>query len=151
MRAWPIVASAAAGLALVLAYVALGGTSYRPTPVGDPCVPRAHAPTEGRSEAVEQVVLAAADATACSLGVSREELILSLVSVDELEALAEREGRDRDELEQALREGLRRAVDEAEAEELIGERTAGVLRFAASSAPLGVLLAVLRGASALLT
>lgn len=147
MRPWPIVVSAAAGLALVLAYVALGGMSYRPTPVGDPCAPREVPATVGQAEAIEQVVLAAADTTACSIGVSREELILSLVSVDDLEALAEREGRDRDELEQALRDGLVRAVREAETEGLIGNRTAGVLRFAAARAPLGFLLAVLRGAS----
>ena len=150
MRRWPVVASVAASLALVLAYVALGGTSYRPTPVGDPCVPREATVADGQSEAVEQVVLAAADTTACSLDVSREELILSLASVDELEELAEREGRDRDELEQALRDGLVRAVDEAQSEDLIGERVAGILRFAAARAPLSVLLGVLRGASELL-
>jgi hypothetical protein len=96
------------------------------------------------------VLLAAADATACELGVSREELVLALRSVDELDALAEREGRSRDELEDALRAGLVRAVEAGEREELIGSTTAGVLRFAAERLPLGLLLSLLRGASSFL-
>ena len=96
------------------------------------------------------MLLAAADETACSLGVSREELVLALRSVDELDELAEREGRSRDELEDALREGLVRAVDEAEEQGLIGDTTAGALAFAAERLPLGLLLSVLRGASSFL-
>ena len=96
------------------------------------------------------MLLAAADETACALGVSREELVLALRSVDELEALAQQEGRSRDELEDALRDGLVRAVDEAESEDLIGDTTAGALSFAAERLPLGLLLSVLRGASSFL-
>jgi hypothetical protein len=39
------------------------------------------------------------------------------------------------------------AVDEAEEQDLIGDTTAGALRFAAERLPLGLLLSVLRGAS----
>ncbi|MGI8974656.1 MAG: hypothetical protein ACR2HI_10830, partial [Gaiella sp.] len=92
----------------------------------------------------------AADETACALGVSREELVLSLRSVDELEELAEREGISRDRLEDALRVGLEHAVGTAEKEGLVGDRAAGVLRFAASRLPLSLLLTVLRGATGLL-
>ena len=94
--------------------------------------------------------VAAADETACALGVSREDLVLALRSVDELDELADREGRSRDELEDALRSGLVRAVDEAEGERLIGGTTAGALTFAAERLPLGLLLSVLRGASSFL-
>ncbi len=139
--------SLATSIALVGAYVALGGTSYEPTPVADPCAPRPARETEGTGERVEVVLLAAADQTACALGVSREDLVLALRSVDELEELARREGRSRDDLEDALRTGLGRAVDEAAGEDLIGSTTADALSFAADRLPLGLLLSILRGAS----
>lgn len=146
----PVVAAVVVSLVLVGAYVALGGTAYRPSPVADPCAGRA-APSTGSSadEAIQRVVLAAADATACELGVSREELVLALRDVDRLEALAAREDVDPDELEAGLREGLVRAVDEAEREGLVGDRTADVVRVAAKRLPLGLLLTLLRGVSSL--
>ena len=150
MKLASLLGAALAGLVLVLSYVALGGTSYRPTPVADPCAPRATRPGSGTDEEVQRVVLAAADETACALGVSREELVLSLRSVDELDELAEREGISRDRLEDALRVGLEHAVGTAEKEGLVGDRAAGVLRFAASRLPLSLLLTVLRGATGLL-
>jgi hypothetical protein len=146
----PLVACVVAAVALAGSYVALGGSSYEPTPVADPCSPRPPRETSGTGERVEVVLLAAADETACALGVSREELVLALRSVEELDELAEREGRSLDELEDALRAGLVRAVGEAEDEDLIGGTTAGALTFAAERLPLGVLLAVLRGASSFL-
>jgi hypothetical protein len=145
-----LVACVVAAVTLAVTYVALGGTSYEPTPVADPCAPRPHRETDGTGERVELVLLAAADETACALGVSREELVLALRSVDELDELARTEGRSRDELEDALRSGLTRAVDEARDENLIGGTTAGALTFAAERLPLGLLLSVLRGASSFL-
>ena len=150
MKAAPIALAAVLAAALVGAYVAFGGISYEPTPVADPCAPRPARETSGTGERLELVLLAAADETACALGVSREELVLALRSVDELEELARKEGRSRGELEHALRAGLGRAVNEAEAQGLIGDTSAGALRFAAERLPLGVLLAVLRGASSFL-
>jgi hypothetical protein len=137
-------------VALVGAYVALGGTDYRPTPVADPCAAREAASGTSTEEAIQRVVLAAADASACELGVSREDLVLALRSVDRLEALAAREGVPPDEMEAAVREGLVEAVDQAEQEGLLGERTADVVRAAAQRLPLGLLLTLLRGASRLL-
>jgi hypothetical protein len=146
----PIAVAAVLAVALVAAYVALGGTSYEPSPVADPCAPRPARAPDGTGEQLELVVLAAADGAACRLGVSREELVLALRSVDELDALARREGRSRDELEEALRAGLVRAVQEGEEQGLIGGTTAGGLRFAAEHLPLGLLLSLLRGASSVL-
>jgi hypothetical protein len=88
VRALPLVVAVAVACALVGAYVALGGTSYEPSPVANPCAPRPPRPTDGTGERVEVVLLAAADGTACRLGVSREELVLALRSVDDLDALA---------------------------------------------------------------
>jgi hypothetical protein len=137
-------------VALVASYVALGGTSYKPTPVANPCAPRPHREPSGNDERLELVVLAAADAAACRLGVSREELVLALRSTEDLDQLAAKEGKSRDELEEALRDGLVRAVGQAEDEGLIGDTTAGALRFAAEHLPLGLLLEVLRRGSSLL-
>ena len=109
-------------------------SSARTSPSVAPRTSRAPSPTRARrgrparragtGERLELVLLAAADETACALGVSREELVLALRSVDELEQLAEQEGRSRDELEDALRDGLGRAVDEAEQQGLIGDTSA---------------------------
>jgi hypothetical protein len=150
VRALPVLVAGLLAAGLVVAYVAFGGTSYEPTPVADPCAPRPARDADGTGERIEVVLLAAADETACALGVSREELVLALRSVDELEQLADKEGRSRDELEDALRDGLERAVHEAEQEGLIGETTANALGFAASRLPLSLLLSVLRGASSFL-
>src|SRR4029078_8078217 len=103
-------------------------TSCEPTPCATPCAPRSHREATGNDERLELVVLAAADAAACRLGVSREELVLALRSGDELDQLAAKEGKSRDELEQALRDGLVRAVGQAQGEDLIGDTTAGALR-----------------------
>jgi hypothetical protein len=145
-----VLLASAAATALVGAYVALGGTSYEPSPVADPCAARHARAASTTGERLELVLLAAADETACALGVSREELVLALRSVDELEQLAEQENRSRDELEDALRDGLRRAVDEAVEQGLVGDTTASALGFAADRLPLSLLLSILRGASSFL-
>ena len=150
MRTAAFLLSCVVAVALVATYVALGGTSYEPTPVANPCAPRPHRQPTGNDERLELVVLDAADAAACRLGVSREELVLALRSVDDLDRLAAKEGKSRDELEQALRDGLVRAVSRAQSENLIGGTTAGALRFAAEHLPLGLLLDVLRRASSIL-
>jgi hypothetical protein len=151
MKLGVVVVAIVAGLALIGTYAALGGTSFRPSAVADPCAERPIQPTTTTAESLERVVLRAADTVACGLGVSREELVLSMRSVDRLERLATRQGVDRDQLEQALRRGLIDAADEAQATGLVGERTAGVLRAAAGSLPLSLLLAIVRGGSSLLS
>ena len=150
MKTATFLVSCVVAVALVATYVALGGTSYEPTPVANPCAPRAHREPNGTDERLQLFVLAAADAAACRLGVSREELVLALRSTDELDQLAAEKGKSRDELEEALRDGLVRAVGQSEDEGLIGDTTAGALRFAAEHLPLGLLLDLLRRGSSLL-
>ena len=150
MKTATFLVSCVVAVALVATYVALGGTSYEPTPVANPCAPRAHREPNGTDERLQLVVLAAADAAACRLGVSREELVLALRSTDELDQLAAEKGKSRDEPEEALRDGLVRAVGQSEDEGLIGDTTAGALRFAAEHLPLGLLLDLLRRGSSLL-
>ncbi len=149
MRPLPIALATVLAVALVGAYVALGGTSYEPSPVASPCAPRPARAAEGTGERVELVLLAAADRTACQLGVSREELVLALRSVDDLDALARKQGKSSEQFEEALRAGLLEAVAEGRRQGLIGETTADTLRFAAERLPLGLLLSLLRGGSSL--
>ena len=66
--------SVAATLALVLTYLALGGASYAPAKVADPCATRDWRNPQGLEAVGEQIVLSGLDGAACELGVSREEM-----------------------------------------------------------------------------
>ncbi len=151
IRSAAIIASAVAvSAALVLAYAALGGGRYAPTPAADACASREWRSPQGLQEALEQIALSTADGAACELGVSREELVLALAGESDLDRFAEKHGLSRDDAEIAIRKGLVRAVADAERADAIGGGTAGVLRGIASRLPIGIVLAVLRGASGLL-
>ena len=145
-----IVSAIAVSASLVLAYAALGGGRYTATPAADPCAPRPWRSPQGLEEALEQIALSTADGAACDLGVSREELVLALGSESDLNRFAEQHGISHDEAETAVRNGLVRAIDDAERAGTIGGGTAGALRGIADRLPMGIVLAVLRGASGLL-
>jgi hypothetical protein len=100
--------------AVLVPYVALGGASFEPTPVADPCVTREWRDPGGLSEVLEQVALSALDGAACELGVSREDLVLAVRDEDALDAFADEHGITRADAERAVRDGLERAVDDAE-------------------------------------
>ena len=151
IRSAAVIASAVAvSAALVLAYAALGGGSYAPTPAADPCAPRAWRSPHGLQEAIEQIALSTADGAACDLGVSREELVLALGSQSDLDRFADQHSVSRKRAETAIRDGLVRAIDDAEQANAIGANTAGILRGIATRLPIGLVLAVLRGTSSLL-
>jgi hypothetical protein len=137
-------------VALVVLYLALGGASYSATPVADPCATRTLGAQKGVQEAIEQIVLSTADGAACALGVSREELVLALGSGDDLAALADRHNISRDDTERAVRQGLLRAISDAERAHAINGSLADTLRGAVELLPLSTLLALLRDASSLL-
>jgi hypothetical protein len=141
--------AAGAGLALVAGYVALGGASYRPAAVADPCAPRAWRAPDGLEEALEQIALSTADGAACRLGVPREEVVLALAGRDALAAFASENGVTQEETEDAVRAGLLRAVGDAERAGAIGGGTAGTLRTIAERLPIGFVLDLLRGAASL--
>jgi hypothetical protein len=147
-RSAVVIASAVAvSAALVLSYAALGGGRYTATPVADPCAPREWRAPHGTEETIEQIALSTADGAACELGVSREELVLALGSESDLDRFAEKHHVSRDETESAVRRGLVRAVDDAHKAGAIGGSTADVLRGIANHLPMGLVLAVLRGAA----
>jgi hypothetical protein len=110
----PLVAAIAAVAIVIGLYVVLGGASYVPTPVVDPCTPRVAAPPAGVSQTVEHVALAAIDDAACQLGVGREELVLALRSEETFAALAATTGRSQDDVERTIKEALVEAIGEAD-------------------------------------
>jgi hypothetical protein len=99
---------------VVVPYVALGGGSFEPTPVADPCQPRALSEAEGLGETIERIALRAVDGVACELRVSREDLVLALRSEEAFDAFSAEHRVDRSEAERAIHDGLVSAVDEAE-------------------------------------
>jgi len=141
-----VVSAVVVSVALVLAYAALGGGRYEATPVVDPCAPREWRSPHGIEETLEQVALSTADGAACKLGVSREELVLALGSDSDLNRFGDEHHLSHDEVEDAVREGLIRAIDDGERADAIGGGTADTLRGIADHLPMGVVLAVLRGA-----
>jgi hypothetical protein len=150
-RSAAVIASAVAvSAALVLVYAALGGGRYTPTRAADPCALREWRSPHGLQAALEQIALSTADGAACDLGVSREELVLALGSESDLERFAAKNGISHADAESAIRDGLVRAIDDGEQADAIGSATADVLRGIANRLPIGLVLAVLRGASGLL-
>jgi hypothetical protein len=126
MRA--IVVSTLAAAALVGTYLALGGASYAPAAVADPCAPREVRDVDGFGEVAEQIVLSGLDGAACELGVSRESVVLAFASDDSLERFAREQGVGAAELGELVRAGLLRAADDAERAGRLDSRLAGLLR-----------------------
>lgn len=137
----------AASAALIGLYLALGGASYEPVGVADPCKPRPIEKPEGGGEVLQQVALSALDGAACELDVSREELTLALANRESRERFL-REHRVTDQVfEQALRAGLVRAVDDARRVGALSDLEASVIRAALDRLPIGVVIDVLQRAS----
>lgn len=140
-----VIGAIVAALALVTTSLALGGASYEPTPVKDPCQPRTWRSPGSLDEIAQQLTLSALDGAACELHVSRETVVL---------ALGTPEGRSRFEndprLADALRAGLLRAVDDAERAGAIPGIVADALRQGIESLPADQLVSVARNAGGLL-
>jgi len=130
---------------LVVASLALGGASYEPQPVQDPCQPRPWRSPDSIDDLAQQLTLSALDGAACELHVSRETIVL---------ALGTSEGRSQfandPRLAEALRAGLLRAVDDAEQAGAIPGIVADGLRELIQSLPADQLVASVRNAGALL-
>jgi hypothetical protein len=135
--------AAATSAALVVLYLALGGASYAPAKVADPCAARDWREPQGFEEVAEQVVLSALDGAACELHVSREEMVLALANQDSRERFAREHGISNERLEQLLRVGLLRAIDDAEQADAIGSTVAGLLRGIVMRIPVDELLDLL--------
>jgi hypothetical protein len=137
-----VAAALTASLALVVTFLALGGSSYAPADVRDPCQSRSWPKTEGLQQTAEQFTLSALDGTACELHVSRETLVLALGSSDGRERFA-----DDPRLESAVRAGLERAIDDGEKAGAINSVVAGGLRQLARHAPVEQVISLIRDAA----
>jgi hypothetical protein len=142
MRA--IVGAAAAAVGLIVVYLALGGASYTPVAVADPCTPRDWREPEGFQEVAEQIVLSALDGVACELDVSREEVVLAFASRDSLERFAREQEISEEDLDELVRSGLERAVDDAERADALEPTIADLLRGLAARIPVEALLDLLQ-------
>lgn len=138
MRAIGVALVAASGL--VLTYLALGGASYAPAKVADPCAARDWSGPSGFQEVAQQIVLSALDGAACELEVSREEIVLAFESRAALERFAREQGIGEDELADLARSGLVRAVDDAERAGALTPTLADLLRELARRIPISQLL-----------
>lgn len=134
-RALPLLVALGLVAAVLLPYLALGGSTFEPTPVADPCQVRDWRDPGDVDEVLEQIVLSALDGAACGLGVSREDLVLAVRNEESLDAFAEEKGISRAEAEQAVRDGLLRAVEDAEEAGAIGGLVATFARRTVESVP----------------
>ena len=142
MRA--ILFATAAAVTLVVVYLALGGASYSPAKVADPCQPRALQKPHGVGEVAEQVVLSAIDGAACKLGVSREAIVLAFANQSSLNRFARQHHITERKLEELLRAGLLRAVDDAERTGVLSSTIADLVRGIVQRVPVGGLLDLLQ-------
>jgi hypothetical protein len=137
-----IAGSIVASAALVVTFLALGGSSYAPASVRDPCKPRPWPKTSGIQDTAQQFTLSALDGTACELHVSRETLVLALATPAGRNRFA-----DDPRLESAVRAGLERAIDDGERAGAIDPVIANGLRELARHAPVDEVVGLIRDAS----
>jgi hypothetical protein len=136
--------------AVVGSYLALGGASYEPTAVADPCVRREWRDPGDLQAVLEQVALSALDGAACELGVSREELVLALRDEEALDAFAAEHGVTRSEAERAVDDGLQRALAEADEAGSLSGLTALLIARAVDAVPPWLILETLESLRGLL-
>jgi hypothetical protein len=127
--------SAALAASVPAAYLAMGGGSYEPGSVRNPCAERSWRDPGGVQAVAEQIALSALDGAACHFGVSRETLTLALATSSSRERFAREHHIDNGELENAVRRGLERSLDDAEAAGAISGWRATVLRFGVEHVP----------------
>jgi hypothetical protein len=139
----------AASAALVVLYLALGGSSYAPSSVRDPCEPREWRDPSGLEEAAEQFTLSGLDGAACELNVSRETLAAGLATQSSRERFMQEYGIGDAELEEAVRAGLIRAIDDAEDAGALSPFVATPLRAAAANLPVDEAIALIQDASSI--
>jgi predicted MFS family arabinose efflux permease len=123
----------------LLGAVAVPSAARAATPDGfgdvrlvDPCTaPPDPFPGKGFDAAVQRLVLTGLNGAACDLGISREELVLSLEPRSGVDVQW-----DRDTIEQALRAGVVRAIDDADERDTLPGWVASALQWTVERAPL---------------
>lgn len=145
-----IVGSVVAAAALVLSYLAAGGSSYAPAQVQDPCQQRTWRDPEGLQQLAEQFSLSALDGAACELGVSRETLARALATPESREQFNRRYDIDDRQLARAVRAGLLRALADAEEAGALSPLVAAPLRATLRRIPLEQAIELIDDAEVLL-
>ena len=121
----------------VVALILVGATVSSSADTGefvaeDPCTAAPDQfPGDGLDASVQRIALSALNGAACELGTTRERLVLSLdpnSSFDDVDW-------DHDTMEQALRDGAHRAIDDANDRDAIPGLVAAALGFVVDRAP----------------
>jgi hypothetical protein len=139
-RAVTLAAAITASVVLIVVYVAAGGTDYKPASVADPCKPREWRTATGFQGLADQIARSAADGAACKLGVSREELVTALATPGGRQRFIREHGLSQDQVDEAVRAGLDRAIDDARRAGAIGGIEEFLLRQAVRGLPVNFLL-----------
>jgi hypothetical protein len=142
MRALLICAAAAA--TLVGVYLALGGASYAPAKVADPCGKRELRNPEGLGDVAQQIVLRALDGAACKLGVTRERIVLAFANEESLGRFARERHSTQQRIETLLRVRLLRSIGDAENAGQLSSTVADLLRGIVRRIPIGGFLDLLQ-------
>jgi len=135
-----LIAAVLASALLIGFYVAEGGGSYKPTKVADPCKPRELPSPDGLQATLERVALSAADGAACELGVTREDLVVALRSEAARKKFVAAHGLTDEQVDDAVRAGLRRAADDAQRAGTISGIENFILQRAIDNAPVGFII-----------
>lgn len=122
--------------ALIGVELGKGAVDYGTATVADPCKQRPPFPGSGFDATLQRIVLNGLDGAACSLGTTREEFVLSFAPETGVDPIRW----DRKTIENALRAGLLRSLDDAERRDDIPGFVAGILREAVERAPLDWLI-----------
>ena len=144
MSATPLVASSGASAALIALYLALGGATYKPLHVADPCRPRPIEQLRDRESTVERLALSSLDGAACRLRVTREELVLALATPESRAAFARTHHVGDKQIDAALRAGLERAVRDARRVGALSEIEAVLLGEAIKRVPVRLVIEALQ-------
>jgi hypothetical protein len=140
-------ASVAASLAVLVTYLALGGASYKPADVADPCEPRPIEAPEGLDATLQQLALSALDGAACELRVTREDLLAALADPETRVTFLDESEVSDEALEATLRAGLDRAYDDAVEAGAIGGVEAFLIGGAIELAPVDVIVDIAQSES----
>lgn len=138
-----LAAALVAAVAVIGLYLALGGATYKPLEVADPCDPRPEVEAEERG-LLEDIALSALDGAACSLRVPREELALAIATPEGRAEFGETYNLSDEAIEAAVESGLERAIEDAESEGRLSGFEAGLLRRAADVVPIGIVIDALQ-------
>jgi hypothetical protein len=145
-RRTPLVALGLAA-ALIGFYLALGGATYKPLEVANPCEPRPVEELEAREGLLQSIALSALDGAACELQVPREDLVLVLADPEARAEFTEEHHLTDETVDEALRAGLVRAVEDAAAMGEISGIEQTILLEAAERVPVGTVIDALEAAT----